>query len=43
MYLYKALIIKKTPLFLPCPNKTPPKTLKKNPKTNEQADIYYLI
>lgn len=39
MYLYNAFktVIKKT-LFLPCPYKTTPKTLKKPPKTNDQAD-----
>lgn len=40
MYLYNAFktVIKKT-LFLPCPYKTTPKTLKKNHlKTNDQAD-----
>lgn len=40
MYLYNAFktVIKKT-LFLPCPYKTTPKTLKKtHPKTNDQAD-----
>lgn len=40
MYLYNAFktVIKKL-LFLPCPYKTTPKTLKKtHPKTNDQAD-----